>query len=242
MLGVGKGHFTNETKGPWPLHCKIFYGQKGRGHPSSLHIRGWRPKGPKENIYMDEKSTWIPTRKTPNIVSWFVGNCVRPTSHANFGKPCWWYTLWIRIKAPHITWSQPWLVCEVALSIGRKPHPWGGKKLSWKWLRSISYTSRGSPQHWFDSGSLIPQSNPTFSTLCGPHFAACKVMRPDFRSLCSRGENAMKIINLSWTDKKNVHYPMNEPNPTHVESSGRRKSSSRFLQASPKVWRQHCAT
>ena len=30
----------------------------------------------------------------------------------------------------------------------------------------------------------------------------------------------MKRINLLWTRGINVHYPTDEPNPTHVESLG----------------------
>ena len=33
----------------------------------------------------------------------------------------------------------------------------------------------------------------------------------------------MKEINLPWIDSRNVHCPTDEPNPTHLESSGRGK-------------------
>ena len=111
-------------------------------------------------------------------------------------------------------------MCEAVLSIRRKPHPQGRKKLSWKWLRSTLYTTWGWPQHRSNSCALSPQSNPTFSTLCGSNFATCKVMRPNFRSPCSQEENVVKTINLSWTDNRDVHYSMNVPNPTRVVSSG----------------------
>ena len=55
-------------------------------------------------------------------------------------------------------------------------------------------------------------------------------MRPDFRSRCSQGENVVKRINLPWTDNRDVHYPTNEPNPTHVENSSRGKAHPNFFK------------
>ena len=34
----------------------------------------------------------------------------------------------------------------------------------------------------------------------------------------------MKKINLLWTDSRDVQYPIDEPNPVHVESSGQGKA------------------
>ena len=39
---------------------RALIGRKGKDHPSSLHTRRWRPKGPKRTSWM-EKSIWSPT-------------------------------------------------------------------------------------------------------------------------------------------------------------------------------------
>ena len=40
----------------------------------------------------------------------------------------------------------------------------------------------------------------------------------------------MKKINLLWTDNKAVHYLTDEPNPVHVEISGRGKDPPNFFK------------
>ena len=40
----------------------------------------------------------------------------------------------------------------------------------------------------------------------------------------------MKIINLLWTDGRDVHHPTNEPNPTHVESLGQGKTRLNLIK------------
>ena len=50
-------------------------------------------------MIMGEKLAVIPTWQTVDNVSWSFGTCVR--HGANFGRPCWWYSLWMRIKGPH---------------------------------------------------------------------------------------------------------------------------------------------
>ena len=62
-----------------------------------------------------------------------------------------------------------------------------------------------------------------------PTFVECK-MRPDFRCLWSWGESITKRINTLWTDNKDVHYPMNEPDPVHVENLGREKARPDFFK------------
>ena len=62
-----------------------------------------------------------------------------------------------------------------------------------------------------------------------PTFVKCK-MRPDFRCWWTWGESVTKRINLLWTDNKDVHYPMNEPDPVHVENLGREKARPDFFK------------
>ena len=45
----------------------------------------------------------------------------------------------------------------------------------------------------------------------------------------------MQRINLLWTNGRDVHYPIDEPNPAHVKSWGRGKARPCFLQAILKV-------
>jgi hypothetical protein len=40
----------------------------------------------------------------------------------------------------------------------------------------------------------------------------------------------VKRINLPWTNSRDVHYPRNEPNPAHVESSGQGKACLDFFK------------
>ena len=77
---------------------------------------------------------------------------------------------------------------------------------------------------------LSPQPSPILSTFFGSNLVTCKVMRSDLRSRCSWGERVVKRINLPWTDSRHVHYPTNEPNLTHVESSGWGKTCPNFLK------------
>ena len=83
------------------------------------------------------------------------------------------------------------------------------------------YTTWGLSEHRPNSCALSPQFGPSLSTFCGSNLVTCKVMRPDFRSRCSWGEIIVKRINLSLANNRNIHYPTDEPNPTHVESLGR---------------------
>ena len=40
----------------------------------------------------------------------------------------------------------------------------------------------------------------------------------------------MKRINLPWTDARDVHYPIDDPNPTHVQNLGQRKTHLDFFK------------
>jgi hypothetical protein len=42
--------------------------------------------------------------------------------------------------------------------------------------------------------------------------------------------SAMKRIYLSWTNGRDVHYPTDEPNVAHVESSGRGEARPDFFK------------
>ena len=77
---------------------------------------------------------------------------------------------------------------------------------------------------------LSPQSGPVSSNFCGFNLVTCEVLSLDFKSRCSWGESVVKRINLSWTNGRDVHYAMDEPNPTHVESSGRGKVRPDFFK------------
>jgi hypothetical protein len=48
-------------------------------------------------------------------------------------------------------------------------------------------------------------------------------------------------INLLWTNGRDVHHPMDEPNPAHVKSLGQGKARP-ISSSHPKVWRQNFAT
>ena len=61
-----KGQFTHKTEGTWPLQSKSSHWSKGRR--------------PSKEDFMDEKSTWSPTWRTRDKVSWSPGIFVRPTS------------------------------------------------------------------------------------------------------------------------------------------------------------------
>ena len=86
----------------------------------------------------------------------------------------------------------------------------------------ISYMAWGRHEHQPDSCALRPQSRPTLLTFSSSNLVTCKVMRSDFRSWCSWEESTVKWINLPWTNNTYVHYPTEEPKPTHVESFGPR--------------------
>ena len=40
----------------------------------------------------------------------------------------------------------------------------------------------------------------------------------------------VKSTNFLWTNGRDVHHPMDEPNPTHVESSGQGKTRPNFFK------------
>ena len=72
-------------------------------------LKGEDPKT-QENCH-EWKSTWIPTWQTINIVhhmsefTW--GQLPRGRTDADSNILCHWYNLWMRIKSPRNTWSQP---------------------------------------------------------------------------------------------------------------------------------------
>ena len=81
-----------------------------------------------------------------------------------------------------------------------------------------------------DSCAIKPSIRPNFINFCGANLLTRKVTRPDSRSRCSWGESVVKGINLLWIDNGNVHYPTNDPNLAHVESSSRRKARPEFFK------------
>ena len=106
-----KGHFTNEPKGPWPLHSQISHWSK-RPWPSKVtsHLEveglriqryygGWK-------IYMD---SYMTDYIRCFMVYWNVhqvGSVPSPRSKldANSNKLYQlssWYSLWMRVKSPH---------------------------------------------------------------------------------------------------------------------------------------------
>ena len=46
----------------------------------------------------------------------------------------------------------------------------------------------------------------------------------------------MKRVNLSWTDGRDVHFPIDEPNPAHIESSS---EENRVLTFKENSWLNH---
>jgi hypothetical protein len=58
-----RGHFTYESRGPWPLHFRISCWSK-RPTPS-LHARMWS-----KEFFLDEKSTWISTWQPIDNATW----------------------------------------------------------------------------------------------------------------------------------------------------------------------------
>ena len=63
------GHFTHETKSPWPLHFKHSHWWKRRSRSKSASHYAWRTNWVCE-CKMDVKSTWIPTWHWMVHVSW----------------------------------------------------------------------------------------------------------------------------------------------------------------------------
>ena len=109
-------------------------------------------------------------------------------------------------------------------------------------LMPTLYTTWGQLEHRPNSCVIKPSFRFNFIKFCGPNLVTCKVMRSDFRFVCSWGESLVKKIYPLWTDAIYVHYPVNEYDPGPCWEFRPRKSSSQFLQADPKVWHQNCAT
>ena len=63
-----------------------------------------------------------------------------------------------------------------------------------------------------------------------PNLLTCEVMRPSFRSWCSRGESVVKKINVLWTIDRDVSYPTDEPSLAHVEGSSWGKAHPNFIE------------
>ena len=87
-------------------HCilRSLIGRKGQDHPSSLHTRRWRPKGPKNLSWMTSPhgfphdKLWMMFHNQPK----FASSPAPINRHdANTSWPCQWYGLWMRKKGPH---------------------------------------------------------------------------------------------------------------------------------------------
>ena len=73
MVTWTKGHFTHETKSPWPLHFKHSHWWKRRSRSKFLLYTMLRGTNIVCECKMDAKSTWIPTWHRLDHVSWSLG-------------------------------------------------------------------------------------------------------------------------------------------------------------------------
>jgi hypothetical protein len=72
-----RGHFTHETKSPWPLQCKHSHWWKRWNQSKFIAHYAWGTNRVCE-CKMDVKSTWIPTWHPMNHVSWSLGLFQKP--------------------------------------------------------------------------------------------------------------------------------------------------------------------
>ena len=113
----------------------------------------------------------------------------------------------------------------------------------WSQLWPTLYTAWGWPEHMPDSCAIKLSIWSNFiKHVAGPTFVMCTVMRPNFRSWCVWGESVMKRINLLWTNDKDAHYPTDEPNSTHVKSSGQGETCPDFFKLTRSFEQQSCVT
>ena len=81
-------------------------GQKGWDHPSSLHSRRWRPKNAKKQSWMQI----LHRLPHDNLQIMFHGlsevassSTPRDRHDSNYGRPCYWYGILMKVKGSHKT-------------------------------------------------------------------------------------------------------------------------------------------
>jgi hypothetical protein len=151
------------------------------------------------------------------------------TNHIRFTLQCWWhYACGFPIRASSNMSQEPWPCnCKSPkeVSKGIPIQFFWALTIAWSWLLASCvnlplgplYTRLGAnPIHVHQVLNLVQPCH-------------MKVMRPNFRPRCWE-ESVVKRIKLSCTANRDVHYPMDEPNPVHVESSGQRKACLGFFK------------
>ena len=131
-------------------HCilRSLVGWKGQDRPSPLHIRRWRPKGPKKLPWMKNlhrflhSRLWITFHDLPEFT--YDLPLDRPISESRALLDNW-CGLWMGVKGPYnymVVAFGLWVMCEVALSVKHLLEVWNSIPLMtvdftlrmWWWL------------------------------------------------------------------------------------------------------------